>query len=215
MSRGVGHSPEDAIFNKRSIRVTASAKLDRTPWFRLVQTAYKDPFFANRASRFTPSSWRFPCVYLAVDKQTTVAEAFGDRMALAQGAGMRVFSIPRAVADGYRSSTVETLPSDLKICNLTDAETLQNTGLNISSYHLADIHVPQLWAERIANHPATFDGIHYRSRHTDRHCLAIWIRPGATRDITAEIQFHDSGKFRHSHEAYASAALRGLTLSFL
>ena len=215
MSRGIREAPDVGVFNARSIRLTASAKLAETPWYRLAQTAYSDPFFANQASRFTPSSWHFPCVYLAKDKQTTVSEVFGDRMALAQAAGVTVFSIPRALADSYRYRTVSILPGDLKLCDLTDAETLQNTGLDIASYHLANVQVPQLWAERIANHPSGFDGIQYRSRHTDQHCLVIWIRPDLTRDLRREMTFGDSGPFRHSKEAYASAALRGLKLSFL
>jgi len=210
MSRGIREAPDSGVFNVRTIRVTMSAKLAGTPWFRLGQTAYKDPFFANQGSRFTPSSWKFRCVYLAVDKQTTVAEVFADRMSLAQAAGMNVYSIPRAMADRYRYSTIATFPTDLRICDLADAQTLQNTGLDISSYHLADLRVPQLWAERIANHPAGFDGIHYRSRHTDQLCIVLWIRPGATPELTAEMEFIDAGPFRLSKEAYASAALWGL-----
>jgi len=211
----VRKAPDAAIFDGRTIRVTPAAALHAGPWFRLAQTAYSDPFYPNPGSRFTPQSLAFPCVYLAVDKATTVSEVYGDRMSLAQEAGDKFFTIAKAEASAYAYAAVAKLPDPLAICDLTDSETLLNTGLDITSYHDHDLAVPQEWAERIVQHPTKFDGMQYRSRHTDKHCLVIWNRPGSARDFRAEITFAADGPFLHSKEAFGAAIMRGLKLSFV
>jgi RES domain-containing protein len=215
MSRRVRKAPDAAIFDARTIRVTLAASLQSGPWFRLAQTAYLDPFYPNPGSRFTPKSLAFPCIYLAVDKATTVSEVYGDRMALAQEAGDKFYTITKAEASAYAYATIAKLPDPLAICDLTDSETLLNTGLDITSYHDDDLATPQEWAERIVHHPAKFDGIQYRSRHTDKHCLVIWNRPGSKRDFRTAMAFDADGPFLHSKEAFVSATMRGLKLSFV
>jgi hypothetical protein len=79
-----------------------------------------------------------------------------------------------------------------------------------------DFSVTQQWAELIANHPAAFDGIHYRSRHSDQPCLVIWTRPDGSGPVSeSAFSLKLDGEFIYSASAYSLAEKMGLKLAFV
>ena len=94
------------------------------------------------------------------------------------------------------------------------AETRLRIGLDAATIYSPDLKNPQSWAEMIATHPNGYDGIVYRSRHTDETCIVLWSRPGV-RDLDAEISFTERGPFRESPPAYAVAQKIGIKLSWV
>lgn len=203
--------PPPAGFPK-GLPVAGNDRLPAVRWVRLANIAYANHFFASLKSRLTPGSGRFPCVYLAPRTETAVAELWGDRWTLAIRRGQSVFVIPADKAAEYCFFTAGPL-SDLRLCDLTDADTRLALGLDAAAIYTADLAIPQAWAEMIANHPNAYDGIIYRSRHTDEICMVLWSRPGAN-DLSAEISFVASESFLESRAAYAIAEKIGIKLSF-
>ena len=51
----------------------------------------------------------------------------------------------------------------------------------------ADITVPQQWGLEIQNHPAQMAAIKYRSRFTDKACLATFERPGTRAQLKESV----------------------------
>jgi RES domain-containing protein len=210
--RVVRQPPSQAEFDSIAIAGSADASLlDVLPWFRLASTAFSSQFFASPGSRLTPISMAFPCVYLAEDKVTTVAEIWGDRFYAQRKAKMKLYSIAKSDAEALRFLQSGPLPS-LTLCDLTDSETRQRVGIDSATLYTTDLSVPQGWAEVLARHPRNFDGILYRSRHTDRLCIVAWNRPG--RLLDHEFTFPDASPFLESPESYTVAQTMGLALSF-
>ncbi len=196
----------------QEVPVASNDRLPTSTWVRLANIAHANHFFASLKSRLTPSSGRFPCVYLASRLETAVAELWGDRWVLATRRGQSVFVIPADKAAEQRFFTTGPLP-DLRLCDFTDADTLLALGLEAAAIYTVDLAIPQAWAEMIANHPNAYDGIIYRSRHTGEICLVLWSRPGAN-DLSPKISFTISESFRESRAAYTIAEKIGIKLSF-
>ncbi len=194
------------------VPVAGNDRLPSVAWVRLANIAYANHFFVSLKSRLTPSSGRFPCVYLAPRPETAVAELWGDRWVLATQRGQSVFVIPADKAAEQWFFTAGPL-FPLRLCDFTDADTLLALRLDAAAIYTADLAIPQAWAEMIANHPNAYDGIIYRSRHTGETCLVLWNRPGAN-NLSAKISFVASESFRESRAAYAIAEKIGIKLSF-
>jgi RES domain-containing protein len=208
--RTIRQPPTQADFDR--IEVPA---LDVEPWangfFRLANTGHKSQFFASPGSRLTPFSRAFPCVYLAQDKETAVAEIWGDRFFAQRATGAKVFSIAESEAEKLRFLQVEKVPA-LKLCDLTDAATLLSVGIDAATLYCPNLEVPQNWADLIARHPAAFDGILYESRHTNTNCIVAWNSPACL--LEHKFTFADAGPFLMSPESYAVAKLAGVMLAF-
>jgi hypothetical protein len=180
------------------------------PSVRLATKGFASQFYVHPDSRLTPLSGDFPCVYLGENKATAIAEKWGDRFYGSRKLG--VFTIPRMLAATGEFLTTP-LPA-LTVCDWTDPQVRLAIGIEGGTQNATDIALPRLWAERVARHPAKYDGILYRSRHTDQLCVVLWLRPGG-RALESELHFTSCGEFRDAPEAYAVAARCGLRLAFV
>lgn len=209
MSRVVRQPPAQAEFDTRDIPATGRSLVVAT---RLCNPTYPSQFYASPGSRLTPASRTFPCVYLAATRETAVAEVWGDRFHAHREKGHALYVIPASDAAKLAFLEVEAVPP-AKLCDLTDGEVLQRAGLDQATLYTTDLKVPQAWAERIANHPAKFDGIRYASRLTNDVCMVIWLRPGGP-DFEKQLTFREHVPFLDSTAAHAVAAKQQLRLSF-
>jgi RES domain-containing protein len=209
--RVVRQAPAQADFDRITLGEFDLRSLGLTPWFRLASVRHASHFHANPGARLTPRSMAFPSVYLAEDKETTVAEVWGDKFYAQRLLEPKIYSIPRSEAAVLRFFTCGDLPR-LNLCDLTDADTRMSVGIEDGTLYNPDLKIPQGWAEVIARHPQHFDGILYRSRITGRLCFAAWNRPG--RLLEREITFTDSAPFLESPESYSVARKTGVKLSF-
>lgn len=213
--RSLRSAPSQADFDRRAIPVTLSGQLSGTEWYRLARTEFSKPFFASPGSRLTPLSRQFPCVYLAGVLETIVAEVWGDRFAAQRESGRPIYTISRSQASKWEYLRATPLPRDWKICDLTDADTRLAVGIDSATLHTTDLPIPQAWAECVARHPARFDGIRYRSRHTDDFCLVVWSRGDDAVPLDMRIGFEPWGGFCESEPAYSVAGKIGVRLSFI
>jgi hypothetical protein len=187
--------------------------LNDQPWIRLAAKKYKSQFYPSPHSRLTPDSWTFPCCYLGVDFMTATAEVFGDRLAARREKKKKILMIPSVEARGMHYLRIDGFPK-LALCDLTDSKTRLALQLETGALMTPDISIPQSWAQAIAVHPNLYDGIVYRSRHTDERCVVLWNRkPG--RVLEKNLVFRPAGEFYQSPEAYALAKHMGMRLSFV
>lgn len=211
MSRELRQPAEQASFDQ--IQIPEPAQDSPLPSIRLGNTNYPSHFFANPASRLTPSSLEFPCVYLGADKETAIAEVWGDRFWLAREKNRGQFNIDRALVAHTFFLTAIIFPA-LRLCDLTRSDVLLALGLDNGSLYSTDLKCPQSWAERIARHPSSFDGILYPSRMTHARCLVLWKRPGG-RDLASEVFFAQTDPFVDSPEVVSTAAKCQVQVSFV
>jgi|APTNR8051073442_1049403.scaffolds.fasta_scaffold26238_3 hypothetical protein len=212
--RDLRQPPDQASFDQRSIPVMRAPMLPPLPWYRLYQKEFAEQFYPSKGSRLTPLSGAFPCVYLAHSAETTVAEVWGDRLAAHRATGAEVYVISGDQAKRWGYLKLKAMPADLKICDLFAAETRLAIGIESGTLYAPDLSLPQTWAERIARHPAGFDGIRYRSRHTDEACLVLWSRPTDSQPLAQRIEFESVGEFIEADAAYLLAGKIGIRLAF-
>lgn len=212
--RNLRQPPDQTVFDQRDIPTLKSASLRVLPWYRLYRKEFAGQFFPSRGSRLTPDSGDYPCVYLALSEETTVAEVWGDRLSAQRDLGGDVFVIPSDQAKRWAYLELSHLPVDLKICDLFDADTRLALGIDSGSLYTTDLAFPQAWAQRIACHPARFDGIRYRSRHTDEGCLVLWSRADDAVPLSTQLRFRAAGEFIDSDAAYILAGKIGIRLAF-
>ena len=210
MSRHLRQPPTQAQFD--GIVIPTPPTRDPLPAFRLGNPSHASQFFPNPASRLTPVSLKFPCVYLAANRETALAEKWGDRLWMHREAKLGVFVIDKSLAETEAFMEVAKFPP-LTLCDLTHADVRAAVGLESGTLYAPDLLLPQTWAERIALHPIHFDGILYRSRITDEKCLVLWLRPGG-RLLEPEMSFPIIGPFLDSDEAFKLAQKCGVRLSF-
>jgi hypothetical protein len=210
MTRQLREPPAQAEFDRVAIPTPAVAA--PRPNVRLGNPAYPSQFFANLASRLTPISGEFACVYLAASKETAVAEVWGDRFWQHRAAKAGIYTIARGIAANAAFMAVASFPS-LNLCDLTHADVRLAVGLESGTFYSPDLAVPQTWAERIARHPGLFDGIVYRSRITDEKCLVLWLRARG-RALHKELSFSMAGPFYDAAEAFVVAQKCGVRLAF-
>jgi len=214
MDRDLRLPPDQATFDQRVIPVRDTLTEKKRSWFRLHRVAYPNQFFPSKGSRLTPSSGNFSCVYLAASLETTVAEVWGDRLAALRDAGGSIYVITESQAKQWSYLKTPVLPLGMRLCDLTDRDTRLASGIESGTLYSTDLAVPQLWAERIARHPAHFDGILYRSRHTDELCLVLWIRPERKPPLEHLLRFESAGAFCDSEASHIIAGKIGVRLAF-
>ena len=131
----------------------------------------------RETSRFSHPSFRFPVLYLAVEKLTSFWECFGDELN-DQAPGQRALS--RAQLGSREWVSFNIVPHVL-VVDTTDARVLRTLGADASTF-FAEYTVTQAWAKALMEHPARPDGLYYRSRlHATRKCLAVFGKPGFRR----------------------------------
>lgn len=212
--RSLRNAPSQESFDAREIPVTLPESADLGHWFRLSRVEFPTQFFPSTGSRLTPDTGKFPCAYLAGSKETTVAEVWGDRFAAHRDTGKLLYVIAADQAHKWAYVSTPPLPPLLRLCDLTDAATRLAVGIDSATLYATDLAVPQEWATRIACHPARFDGIRYRSRHTDEVCLVLWTREDAPQPLGPRLLFAPAGMFAESDAAYVLAGKIGIRLSF-
>lgn len=205
MDRELREPPTQAAFD--AIPIPTPAPAFALPAVRLGDRGFPSYFFENVRSRLTPKG--YPCAYFATDAVTAVLERWGDSFSAHRLAG--AFAISRS-ATANQVFLSATFPA-LKLCDLTHADVIPAVGLDLATLHYPFIRRAKIWAERIARHPAQFDGILYCSRHTQAPCMVLWLRPGG-RALEREISFVETGPFNQSTAAYSAAAKCRILLSF-
>lgn len=170
------HCPVLKVLAQSRAQKAARAKIGLS-WYRLSGDIYANTFFASKGSRFTPSSFEFPCAYFAETATTCFAEKFGDSLAKhAETNPGKPFAISADVAAATGLYEVMDQP-ELKLCDLTDESTLLMLGLDLATVYAPDLGLTQRWAEAIARMDINFDGIRFLSRHTHKKCQVLWDRP--------------------------------------
>lgn len=139
------------------------------PWYRIHPSTKSAVYFSGRANaRFTPEDPPFGVLYAAVDIATALFEIFGDEM----------FQNDRRIR-GYRwmnSSASELRVPRVRICNLASRQVRSSLKVDLGTLMGQDFEATQAWALAIMQHPSEAEGIIYRSRFTNRNCLALFER---------------------------------------
>ena len=124
---------------------------------------------ARADSRFSAPDLPFPVLYLASRKLTGFWECFGDELNDRPQDEKRLSE--RTL--GMRRWVRFNIKPPLRVLDLTDADVL-----------CAGYEVTQCWAKELMLHPASSDGLRYRSRlDNDQDCLAVFGRPQLRRAL--------------------------------
>ncbi len=154
----------------------ATIKVPRTRqparnWFRVHRSIHAANHFSLDAHhRYSHPECPYHYLYVGVDTGTCCFERFGDN------AYDTMKAIPKTLWDDHGISLVRV--PELHVCDMTDAKTLSALMVDLSA--LMDTHVatPQEWGLAIQNHPASFQGIKFKSRFNGKACLALFKRDG-------------------------------------
>jgi len=150
-------------------RPLGEALLSIGPWFRIHPSTKSAVYFSRRASgRFTPENPPFGMLYAAVDIATALFEVFGDEM---------FENDHRIRAYRWMNSSVSKLKAPrVKVCNLASRKVRSSFKVDLGTLMGRDFDATQAWALAIMQHPSEARGIIYRSRSTNRNCLALFDR---------------------------------------
>ncbi len=69
------------------------------------------------------------------------------------------------------------------LCDLSRTATRSSLAVDLAALMNADLAVPQQWGLEIQNHPLQLPAIKFRSRFTDKACLAIFDRAGTSSQL--------------------------------
>src|SRR5258708_2004570 len=116
-------APEQAVFDRLVLPTTDHYRLAGITWSRLYKIAYPNQFYPSIGSRLTPVSLKIPCVYLASNLETAVAEVWGDSFYAQRMLGRTLFRINAAEADQYAFLSLRPPLPRLCLCDLTNADT--------------------------------------------------------------------------------------------
>lgn len=197
---------------KARLPIFDSSSLAGIEWIRLAQKKFTSQFYPSRKSRFTPDSWEFPCCYLGQDMLTSTAEVIGDRLALNIRKKISITVFPKKEAQEMHYLSLLKFP-ELKLCNLTDRDTRLALNFEAGAMMTPDLSIPQAWAQAVAEHKNGYDGIFYRSRHTDLACVVLWNRKGR-RALKKDVIFAPMGEFYCADAAYELARKMGTKIAF-
>jgi RES domain-containing protein len=158
--------PPDPDFFRRPLK---RALLSTGPWLRIHPSTKSAVYFSRRASgRFTPADPPFGVLYAAVDITTALFEVFGDEM---------FENDHRIRAYRWMHSSVSELETPrAKVCNVASRQVRSSIKVDLGTLMGQDFSATQAWALAIMRHPSEAEGIIYRSRFTNRNCLALFDR---------------------------------------
>lgn len=140
-------------------------------WFRLHPTVHKAIFFSlNPTHRYSHPKCPSKMLYVGIDADTCLWERFGDL----------VFDGGRVVSKAiWNSTSISTIDiPHLHLCDLATTSTRGAMEVDLSALMHNDISIPQQWGLAIQQHPANVPAIKFKSRFTDKACLAIFERAG-------------------------------------
>ncbi len=140
-------------------------------WFRVHASAHRAIHFTlNPLHRYSHPNCPFKILYVAIDPETCLFERFGDNLY------DNALHLPQTIWDDTMISTIEA--PLFHLCDLSTTKTRTALTVDLAALMSADITVPQQWGLEIQNHPSQMPAIKYRSRFTNKACLAIFDRPG-------------------------------------
>jgi hypothetical protein len=150
------------------------------PWFRTHPSTQPAIYFSKRSgARFTPEHSPFGVLYAAGDITTSLFEVFGDEM-FENDHRIRAFRWLN-----YSVSKL-TIPR-VKICNLASPQVCSSLNVELGTLMGQEFGATQVWALAIMEHRAEAHGIVYRSRFTQRTCLALFDRGGTASQVEEEL----------------------------
>ena len=205
MDRELRELPSQAEFDALTIPTPPPAFT--LPTVRLGARGYPSHFHENKRSRLTPKGYF--CTYLAADDITAVMERWGDTFTQHRPTGALAISRKTTAQQVFLKAM---LPA-LKLCDLTHEDVIPAVGVDFATIHYPFIRRAKIWAERIARHPAQFDGILYRSRLNGQPCMVLWLRPGG-RDLVKTVSMVETGFLNDSTASYSAAKKCHVRLSF-
>jgi hypothetical protein len=91
-------------------------------------------------------------------------------------------NLPQSLWDDTAISLVH-IPF-LHLCDLSKTTTRSTLKVDLTALMHNDLGVPQRWGLEIQSHPAKVPAIKFRSRFTDRACLAIFELPAVRAQLT-------------------------------
>ncbi|HWA09432.1 MAG TPA: RES family NAD+ phosphorylase [Opitutaceae bacterium] len=186
MARDLRRPLETADFNLLALEPLV--KDLAASWWNLRWAEHDKPgkrFFATMSGRLTPSSGTVPCLYLAETQETSFYEIYGDVVDAAQKRKQE----PRLTMSELEQRVfLKNLhPTSLKLYDLTEPKSAKKIGTDLATLYAPDVGLPRLFAQRLHDHPARFDGIQYISRHTQGPCIVLWAtHTAALNDIKME-----------------------------
>lgn len=158
-----------------ALTLTGITKRITRSWWNLRWADYSKPgawFFATASGRLTPLSGTVPCLYLAQNRETSFEELYGDDIDAAKKRGRTALFARKDLEDRVYLKTAEKLT--LKLYDLTAARSAKKIGLDLGTLYTPQVDHPRLYAQRLHDHPAKFDGIQYLSRQTQSLCIVLW-----------------------------------------
>lgn len=173
MARELRDAVSSADFN--ALELTETPKRIVRPWWNLRWAEYAKPgawFFATTSGRLTPISGKVPCLYLAWNRETSFEELYGDDLDAAKKRGRIALFTKKDLENRIYLRTAEELT--LRLYDLTAARSAKKIGLDLGTLYTPQVDHPRLYAQRLHDHPAKFDGIQYLSRQTQSLCLVLW-----------------------------------------
>jgi hypothetical protein len=84
--------------------------------------------------------------------------------------------LPQTIWDSTVISTIKV--PGFNLCDLSKAATRSALAVDLASLMSPDLTVPQKWGLELQNHSSEVPAIKFRSRFTDKPCLAIFGRSG-------------------------------------
>ena len=160
----------------------AAQQLPRTrqiarAWFRIHPKAHNAIYFSlNPSHRYSHPNCPHKILYVAIDQETCLLERFGDYI-YDNG-----HQLPQALWDDTAISAINVPPFHL--CDLSRTATRSSLGVDPAALMNANLDVPQQWGLGIQNHPLQVPAIKFRSRFTDKACLAIFDRAGIAAQLS-------------------------------
>jgi hypothetical protein len=173
MARELRDAVSSADFN--ALALTGTSKRIIKPWWNLRWAEHSKPgalFFATTSGRLTPVSGKVPCLYLAQNRETPFEELYGDDIDAAKKRGRIVLFTRRDLENRIYLKTAAELT--LKLYDLTAARSAKKIGLDLGTLYTPQVEHPRLFAQRLHDHPAKFDGVQYLSRQTQSLCIVLW-----------------------------------------
>ncbi len=154
----------------------ATQQLPRTrqiarAWFRVHYKGLNAIYFSlNPGHRYSHPKCPNPILYVAIDPETCLLERFGDYLY------DNARHLPQTIWDSTVISRIDAPP--LHLCDLSKTTTRSALTVDLTALMNADLSVPQQWGLAIQNHPSQVPAIKFKSRFTDKACLAIFDLPG-------------------------------------
>jgi hypothetical protein len=145
-------------------------------WFRVHTRAHHAIHFSlNSHHRYSHPKCPHKILYVAVDPETCLLERFGDYIY------DNARQLPQTLWNDTALSTIDA--PHFHLCDLSKTATRSALTVDLTALMNDDLSVPQQWGLEIQNHPSQVPAIKFRSRFTNKACMAIFDRPGTSAQL--------------------------------